>query len=395
MSLRSDNLCAGMGLTTVDIGSDFFQLAVVMPRYTADLLNYKPSLNESMLFLRQMIDAVTSLHKIGVLHLDIKLANIFIDSRVPAAYLGDFGLSLLLPHPDGVFSHTRRVSDGYTPPELGPRVNPGLPVIGFDLSEEDDFHLGYVYSKKTDYFSLGRTFFFISSRVKCQDKDAERSQKKRNYLCTIISMLNTNPLLRGHQYLEEQTDEDYREFVETYGTHAQPEITANELWHGKIIPMFAGPPLISFDRNELFMPSFIDILAGPTCQIQTTLRLCVSTILRRRLDTPLTVLVVALHVLLHLNSPVDTETIVTTMWLSLSYVNSELLQCKEITDLGVDMKSACEIMKDLGGIIFPANKNYVGDIPTPQRVVEMFLAVCGVGEIVQHNLVTPVRVAIV
>lgn len=66
-------------------------------------------------YARQLVDAFAHLHSIGIVHHDIKPANVFID-EYGRARLGDFGLARM--YKNGAKSNTYQGSLPYAPPEL-------------------------------------------------------------------------------------------------------------------------------------------------------------------------------------------------------------------------------------------------------------------------------------
>jgi serine/threonine protein kinase len=112
----------GGGLRDLLQGENYYACGLLMPCYPATLAQQKIPLSEEVLlqFGGQLKIAVSTLHALGLCHLDIKPSNIFITEidGVASALLGDYGGTVL----SGM--GIREVSDGYYPSDAGATASP-------------------------------------------------------------------------------------------------------------------------------------------------------------------------------------------------------------------------------------------------------------------------------
>jgi serine/threonine protein kinase len=120
-------------------------LNIVMPFAKCDLEHIKISPASIPNVLFQLIDGLHFLHSNGILHLDIKPDNILFFSDTNTVKYTDFGLSVYVDTSSTIHHGQRkRVTPTYAPPELQAIKN-----------------YNYVYSAKTDIWSLGIVFIRI------------------------------------------------------------------------------------------------------------------------------------------------------------------------------------------------------------------------------------------
>jgi serine/threonine protein kinase len=88
---------------------------------------------------KDIINAIKYLHSKGIMHRDLKSDNIFVDTNMQNAYVGDFGLAKYCENND-----SRIMSDLYMGSELylAPESKSNTPVYTF---ESDIYSLGIIY----------------------------------------------------------------------------------------------------------------------------------------------------------------------------------------------------------------------------------------------------------
>lgn len=96
--------------------------------------------NELWSLFRTLTDALAYIHSKGIVHLDIKCENIFVDSQNNLK-IGDFGLSKRLPDIESDFSNNMQGSPHYQAPEI----------------YNEDF-INY----KVDIWALGCVFYYLA-----------------------------------------------------------------------------------------------------------------------------------------------------------------------------------------------------------------------------------------
>ncbi len=122
----------------VDEGSLCNQRFEIMPYYeNGDLAQYGAMSYEDIkdVFIPFMNKALRIIHDVGIIHMDIKPSNIFVDKE-GGLHLGDFGIASLL---NDVSINTTRAkgSLGYRPPESYTDINiksPQFDAYGFGIS---------------------------------------------------------------------------------------------------------------------------------------------------------------------------------------------------------------------------------------------------------------------
>ncbi|MGB3113242.1 MAG: GNAT family N-acetyltransferase [Candidatus Omnitrophota bacterium] len=120
-----------------------------------DLLNQRGPLaeDEARALFERVYDTTRKLHKIGVIHMDIKSDNIFIPLvngklEFGKAVLGDFGFSIKVDNVDGQYVHDFTYgTEGYVPPEGG---------VG-------------VFSGRNDMYALGMTLYEMMTGTVIED----------------------------------------------------------------------------------------------------------------------------------------------------------------------------------------------------------------------------------
>lgn len=132
-----------------------------------DILDNRGTLDfkESVFLIKQILDALTELHAIGIVHRDIKPQNIYVLSS-GVVKIADFGISAFLNKPNNMISE-KKVIVG-TPQYLAPEI-----IIDGKVSPQGDI------------YALGITFFeMITGRVPFNAKETR----------DILQMQIKNPL---------------------------------------------------------------------------------------------------------------------------------------------------------------------------------------------------------
>ena len=99
---------------------------------------FNSNLNKENIW-KDIVNAIKYLHSKGIMHRDLKPDNIFIDTNMQHAYVGDFGLAKYYENND-----SRIMSDLYMGSELylAPESKSNTPVYTF---ESDIYSLGIIY----------------------------------------------------------------------------------------------------------------------------------------------------------------------------------------------------------------------------------------------------------
>jgi len=106
--------------------------------YTLTDIMFNSNLNKENIW-KDIVHAIKYLHSKGIMHRDLKPDNIFIDTNMQHAYVGDFGLAKYYENND-----SRIMSDLYMGSELylAPESKSNTPVYTF---ESDIYSLGIIY----------------------------------------------------------------------------------------------------------------------------------------------------------------------------------------------------------------------------------------------------------
>lgn len=197
------------GLTQIQDGKFYFEIMPFCPE--GDLFSLgELSFDEIVDVVRQLNDALHSIHKAGILHRDISPENIYLhDGKI---LLGDFGIATIAQNGVSTATETLMAKDGYAAPELR-----------LGLTNRPTF----IYSEKCDYYSFGVTiaslfeghFVYngmndaiiqqavISSRIPLirQDKNRPQLEKLINGLCMLdpqarFGYEEVNEWLNNHNY---------------------------------------------------------------------------------------------------------------------------------------------------------------------------------------------------
>lgn len=110
-----------------------------------DLIRKRGALgeNEAVTYIRQIGEALSAVHKLGVLHRDIKPSNIMVRRDRPEAVLIDFGLARNFI-PDAERNYTVAMTHGYAPPE--------------------QYSTKFIASEAVDVYALAATLYFALTR---------------------------------------------------------------------------------------------------------------------------------------------------------------------------------------------------------------------------------------
>lgn len=100
--------------------------------------------------IRGVIDTLKSIHDLGILHRDIRPANLILNFKKTKAIVIDFGLAVQLDDDEELFFEGCFV---------------GTSIFSADDHLNDYSNDGLVYSRATDLESLVKTWVFISSKV--------------------------------------------------------------------------------------------------------------------------------------------------------------------------------------------------------------------------------------
>ncbi|KAH9459324.1 hypothetical protein Pst134EA_019477 [Puccinia striiformis f. sp. tritici] len=208
----------------------------------------------------ELAQAVAFMHSSGVLHLDIKPANIFITAH-GGLKLGDFGLARRWPriNPSEVrecgLLNGRHKSLEHVPANPSKKDNSVVPLrflwyedvgdnderhmmrfkrcgrfVGFDQEREGDRVytapeiLGGRYGKEVDVFSVGSIALKIATSVVLPDKGDEwRSLRSSDFSRTDLSTLSSELVLLIKRMMDKCPDRHRRQTDSTPG-HCQTEI---------------------------------------------------------------------------------------------------------------------------------------------------------------------------
>jgi serine/threonine protein kinase len=337
--LRHDNLCGLVGLRKL-MQHRQPRLGLVMPFYTSTLNTARKSDVCGLRWLDQMVSALAYLHAHNILHLDIKPPNILITQDRSRAILCDFGLSLRSPYPH-IFNTRHRVTPGFLPPEAGPRVNPGLPVLSYHLINEEDAKdggielegnelLGYVYAPDVDYYSLGETFGQMFSNSNNNSLQAH-----------IAGLRHPDPAQRR---------------LTPPNSPVQVQATLC-----KVPPAPPGPP----ERHEL--PSHVDgwplrsPQEGRIALGDTILDLGIAKFMNhafsQSVDIPSAVLVVALSIIGRMSCERTLNRVTAACFLALKYALCEDIETNDFDVAWVRRDTEVDITKQINGLFMPLTGN--------------------------------------
>ena len=171
-----------------DIPKLCMNVCILMPKYVCSLYDAGMLAKFLPQMIKQCYSGLQYLHSEGILHLDIKPENIFIDAY-HNAHIADFGMALLLPpNTWQVFSTRKRIGDAYISPEIQLVYNPGLPVVSFGSAFEWNPDLkitdtrGFIYTSACDFWALGKVIDMMRrpSKLLCDHVELDSMY---NHLC--------------------------------------------------------------------------------------------------------------------------------------------------------------------------------------------------------------------
>lgn len=357
-------------------------LVVIMPRFPYTLVNVRKTARTVSYLLSDLIDAVTHLHKVlYILHLDIKPENILIErsgSR-SRAVLTDFGLSLQVdPSMMRVFSPRRRITDNYTPPELKPVYNPGLPVVGVECIDDmyfahyhvkRDFRRGFIYSEASDIYSVGKCVAYMAARWR-QNPDFVEKHTRLAYAIEIMTAVQ--PEYRTLKIPETVT-------VEMYHAAAERNISAKQISApnprptGKCADHKTDPSDLHLDTMPLTDHLFPHRLFVHDRDIDVMMKTFYHQLLTISFDVPLTVFVFHLQ-LLSSALTIDLASVVMSGWVSLKYVTGDavgvhLVACGVEEDVILRMES--DFLLARNGMVIPTYV-YYGNIQSVEQLCSVY-----------------------
>lgn len=141
-----------------------------MDKYDCDLAGVRFKLNHSdiLFILDKISNALLYAHNKGILHLDVKESNIFVnvsDNSIKDIVLGDWGLSRIInPYDSNIDYNT--VSISHRPPELFTVPCQDNKIFSFD-SRVDVWSFGIVLA----YLMTGKSFYYHVESMKVKYKD--------------------------------------------------------------------------------------------------------------------------------------------------------------------------------------------------------------------------------
>ena len=137
------------------------------------------SLNESLAFLRQLLDALRHAHEKGVIHRDIKPQNVLL-TKGGVPKLSDFGLAWVVGQDDRFESDRREGTTRYLAPELRNREEPPNP--------------------RTDIYALGLTFYQMLTGER--GSSIRETEVPSTVLPFLTKLVDENPNLRYASAIE-------------------------------------------------------------------------------------------------------------------------------------------------------------------------------------------------
>jgi serine/threonine protein kinase len=142
---------------------------IVLPQYEGDLTKIKlkeKDDKEKLVIMLKLAKGIKYLHKIGVIHSDVKPSNVLINGQGDELVWTDFDCSRALTNAAQVTEKTERFpgcTKEYAPPQFfeSYKKGDGTPII-WEISKTDDI------------YSLGIVFFEMMSGIPATEKAAER-----------------------------------------------------------------------------------------------------------------------------------------------------------------------------------------------------------------------------
>ena len=165
--------------------------------------------DQNVYILRQVLNAISHIHKKSIIHRDIKLENIFIEPQSLHVWLGDFGLARLAKEEESGNQAPEKPSDNGggdvnvsafseavgSPPYVAPELLNGRRVYG---SEVDMFSFGVVMFELYRPFGTNMERSTVIAQLKKTGSvpDAELKSRWPGVCSCIERLTSTNPSLR-------------------------------------------------------------------------------------------------------------------------------------------------------------------------------------------------------